>query len=384
MKVVLFLLATGSLALAADIPPPTPIVVDQIVAKVNGDIVSQDEMQRMIRERTQELKAQGASGVQLQHAIEDLEKNLLRDRIDQLLLVQKGKELNVNVDSEISKYIASLRRQSGLTDEEKFRDYVRQQSGMSYEDFTAEAKNSALTREVVSSEVGRHIHISDKEIADYYNAHQKDFIRDEKVYLSEILISTQGKDAAQIAAAEKKANQLADDATKGQRFPDLARDNSDAATAKDGGSLGGYKKEDLSKEITAAVWTLPKGAVTKPMKLPTGFEIFKVDDHTKQGLAPLEDVKSEIESVLYGPRMQPKVREYLTSLRLQAFLQVKPGFVDTGAAPGMDTKWQDPAVLKPETVKKAEVEQKQRMKRLLWTIPVPGTSVDVQGKSSSR
>jgi parvulin-like peptidyl-prolyl isomerase len=384
MKVVLFLLATGSLALAADIPPPTPIVVDQIVAKVNGDIVSQDEMQRMIRERTQELKAQGASGVQLQHAIEDLEKNLLRDRIDQLLLVQKGKELNVNVDSEISKYIASLRRQSGLTDEEKFRDYVRQQSGMSYEDFTAEAKNSALTREVVSSEVGRHIHISDKEIADYYNAHQKDFIRDEKVYLSEILISTQGKDAAQIAAAEKKANQLADDATKGQRFPDLARDNSDAATAKDGGSLGGYKKEDLSKEITAAVWTLPKGAVTKPMKLPTGFEIFKVDDHTKQGLAPLEDVKSEIESVLYGPKMQPKVREYLTSLRLQAFLQVKPGFVDTGAAPGMDTKWQDPAVLKPETVKKAEVEQKQRMKRLLWTIPVPGTSVDVQGKSSSR
>jgi parvulin-like peptidyl-prolyl isomerase len=384
MKVVLLILVSGFLTLAADIPPATPIVVDQIIAKVNGDIVSQDEMQRMIRERTQELKAQGASGVQLQHAIEDLEKNLLRDRIDQLLLVQKGKELNINVDSEISKYIASLRRQSGLTDEEKFRDYVRQQSGMSYEDFTAEAKNSALTREVVSSEVGRHIHITDKEIADYYNAHQKDFIRDEKVYLSEILISIQGKDAAQIAAAEKKANQLADDATKGQRFPDLARDNSDAATAKDGGSLGGYKKDELNKEIIAAVWTLPKGAVTKPMKLPTGFEIFKVDDHTKQGLAPLEDVKSEIESVLYGPKMQPRVREYLTSLRLQAFLQVKPGFVDTGAAPGMDTKWQDPAVLKPDTVKKAEVEQKQRMKRLLWTIPVPGTSVDVQGKSSSR
>ena len=95
-------------------------------------------------------------------------------------------------------------------------------------------------------------------------------------------------------------------------------------------------------------------------------------------------MKGEIENVLYGPKMQPKVREYLTSLRLQAFLQVKPGFVDTGAAPGMDTRWQDPAVLKPDTVKKAEVEQKQRMKRLLWAIPVPGTSVDVNGKSSSR
>ena len=178
------------------------------MAKVNGDIVSQDELQRLVRERTQELKAQGATGMQLQHAVEELQKNLLRDRIDQLLLVQKGKELNITVDSEISKYMASLRRQSGITDEEKFREYVRQQSGMSYEDFQAEAKNSALTREVVSSEVGRHIHITDKEIEDYYNAHQKDFIRDEKVYLSEILISTQGKDAAEIAAAEKKANQL--------------------------------------------------------------------------------------------------------------------------------------------------------------------------------
>ena len=120
------------------------------------------------------------------------------------------------------------------------------------------------------------------------------------------------------------------------------------------------------------------------MKLANGFEIFKVDDHTKQGLAPLADVKGDIENVLYGPKMQPEVREYLTTLRMQAFLQVKPGFIDTGAAPGMDTKWQDPAVLKPETVLKAQVEQKQRMKRLLWTIPVPGTSVDVNGKSSSR
>ncbi len=387
MKVVLLSLFAGMLALGADTPKPAtgpPVVIDQIVAKVNGDIVSQDELDRLVRERVAEAKAQGASGMELQRAQAEMEHNLLRDRIDQLLLVQKGKELNITVDSEISKYMASLRRQSGITDEEKFRDYVREKSGMTFEDFQAEAKNSALTREVISSEVGRHIHVSDKEVEDYYNAHQKDFIRDEKVYLSEILISTQGKDAAGVAAAEKKANQIYDDLNKGSRFPDLARDNSDATTAKDGGSLGGYKKGELTKEIESAVWNLPKGSVTKPMKLANGYEIFKVDDHTKEGLAPLADVKGDIENALYGPKMQPKIREYLTQLRAQAFLQIKPGFIDTGAAPGMDTKWQDPAVLKPETVLKAQVEQKTRMKRLLWTIPVPGTSVDVTGKSSSR
>jgi parvulin-like peptidyl-prolyl isomerase len=373
-------LAFGSLCFAAD----NFNIVDQIVAKVNGDIVSQDEIQKLQREIVQEARAQNGSSPPTQQQIDEREKNVLRDRIDELLLTQKGKELNINVDSDMSKYVANLQRQSGLTDTDKFHDWVRQQSGMSYEDFLNETKNQIITREVIGQEVGRHINITDKEIQDYYNAHKSDFVREEKVYLSEILISTQGKDAAGVAAAEKKAKQIAEEASKGERFSDLARDNSDAATAKDGGVLGGYKKGDLYKDIENAVWNLPKGAVTQPIKLPTGFEVFKIDDHTKAGLAPLADVKSDIENVLYGPKMQPKVREYLTELRRKAFLQIKSGFVDTGAAPGQNTTWQDVAQLKPETITKAEVEQKTRHKRLFGMIPIPGTETTVTGKSSSR
>ena len=373
-------LAFASFCLAAD----NPTIVDQIVAKVNGDIVSQDEVERYTKEMNAQLKAQGLSGSQYREELASHEKNVLRDRIDELLLTQKGKELNINVDSEASKYMANLQRQAGIVDPDKFHEYIRQQSGMSYEDFLSEAKNQMLTREVIGQEVGRHINVTDKEVQDYYDAHKSEFIRDEKVFLSEILISTQGKDPAAVVAAEKKAKQVAAEADKGERFTDLARDNSDAATSKDGGFLGSYKKGELSAEIEAAVWSKPKGFITQPIKLPTGFDIFRVDDHTKQGLAPLTDVKSDIENQLYGPKMQPKVREYLTDLRKQAFLQIKPGFVDTGAAPGKDTKWQEVAQLKPETVTKAEVEQKTRHKRILGMIPIPGTETTVTGKSSSR
>lgn len=373
----------GLLCFAADIPKPDTKVIDQIVAKVNGDIVSQDEIVKVPKEALQEMKAQGIEGPQAEQLIADKKKNALRDRIDELLLIQKGKELNVNVDSEVSKYMASLQRQSGITDTEKFHDYIRQQSGMSFEDFQAEAKNQALTREVIGQEVGRHISVTDKEIQDYYDAHKADFVREEKVFLREILISTQGKDDAGIAAAKKKAEAVAAQAKKGERFSELATNNSDAATAKDGGALGGYKKGELNREIEDAVWNLPKGGVTPPIKIATGYEVFKVEDHTKAGLAPLVDVRSEIENALYGPKMQPKIREYLTQLRTQAFLQIKPGFLDTGASPGQDTKWQDPAVLKPETVTKREVEEKTRRKRLLG-IPIPGTSTTATGKSSSR
>jgi peptidyl-prolyl cis-trans isomerase SurA len=374
-------LACASVCLAAD----DIAVVDQVVARVNGDIISQDEIQRFTRELAAELKQQqGATPQQIQQEFDKREKDVLRDRIDELLLIQKAKELNVNVDSDVSKYLANLQRSSGLTDTDKFHEYIRQESGRSYEDFLSEAKNQFLTREVIGEEVGRHINITQKEIEDYYNAHKQDFVRDEKVYISEILISTEGKDAAGVSAAEKKARQIADEGKRGERFSDLARDNSDATTAKDGGALGGYKKGELMKTLEDAVWNLPKGAVTTPIRIATGFEILKVDDHTKAGQASLADVKPEIENILYGPKMQPKVRDFLTDLRKQAFLQIKPGFVDTGAVPGQNTAWQDPVQLKPETVTKAEVEQKTRHKRLLWLIPIPGTETTVTGKSSSR
>ncbi len=376
----------GLLLPAADVPTSNHFtIVDEIVAKVNGDIVSRDELQRLGREAAQESKAQGESGQRPERDFQAQQKNILRDRIDQLLLVQKGKELNINVDSEVGKYIANLQRQSKISDPEKFREWIRQQSGMSYEDFQAETKNQFLTRNVIGQEVGRHINISQKEVQAYYNAHKDQFIRDEKIYLSEILVSTQEKDAKGIAAAEKKANLVAAQAAKGTRFSDLARDNSDANTAQQGGELGvGYKKGDLDKTLEEKVWNLPKGAVSKPIRISNGFEILKVDDHTKAGLASLDDVRSEIESQLYAPKMQPKVRQYLTELRKTAFLQIRPGYVDSGAAPGQNTKWQDPAQLKPETITKSEVQEKTAHKKLFGVLPIPGTQTTVTGKSSSR
>ena len=378
-------LALAGVAMAADVPAVTSVqVIDQVIARVNGDIISQDELERRAREAMAEAKAQGANEAQLQRDFAEHSKTMLRDRIDELLLVQKAKDLNITVDSDVTKYMTNLQRQAGVTDPDKFHEFVHQQSGMSYEDFLAEAKNNFLTRQVINEEVGRKIAVTDKEVQDYYDAHKSDFMREEKVYISEILVSTEGKDKAGIAAAEKKATEVAAQANRGQRFTDLARDNSDANTAKAGGVLSSYKKGELAKQFEDAVWNLPKGGVTKPLRIATGFEILKVDDHTKAGLESLEEAKPEIQNQLYAPKMQPLVREYLTQLRRSAYLQIKPGYVDTGAAKGQDTKWQDPAMLKPETVTKREVEQKTRHKRLLWVIPIPGTKEVVTGNSSSR
>jgi hypothetical protein len=128
------------------------------------------------------------------------------------------------------------------------------------------------------------------------------------------------------------------------------------------------------KQIEDIVFTQKKGYITDPIRMQNGFEILKIEERYEAGQAPFEEVENEIMEKLYTPRMEPKVRQYLTKLRADAFLEIRGGYADSGAAPGKDTAWKDPAQLKPETTTKEEVAARKRRRRLLWAVPIPGTS----------
>jgi len=377
-----FLFLAPAVLAAAD---PNIVVLEEIVAKVNGDIITRSELVKGRAAVQEDLARRGLKGRELASAAEERARDILRDRIDQLLLIQKGKELNINVDPEITKQVADIQKAAGIADPEKFQAFVREQTGMLLEDYKNEMRNSLITQRVIRQEVGSKVNIPRAEVREYYEANKKEFFRPEdRVFLSEILISTQGKDAAGIAAAEKKARDLVARAKKGERFAELARDNSDSPSAENGGDIGGRKKDDLRTEVADAVWEQSRGFITDPpLKLENGFLILRVDDKQKAGQAEFEEVENLIMERLYMPRFQPKIREYLTALRQDAFLEIKEGYLDTAAAPGKNTAWSDPAQLRPETVTKEEVALKTRRKRLLWTLPIPGTKINRTGSSRS-
>lgn len=360
-------------------------VLEEIIAKVNGDIITRGEIDRTRRAIEAELRqGQNLTGQRLRQALTQREKDVLRERIDQLLLVQKGKELNVNVDQEFSKYTAQIMRDLKIADQEKLQAMVREQTGQSFEDFKNEWKNAQITQRVIREQVSRNVSVPKEEIRKYYDEHKTEFQRQERVFLRQILVSTQGKDAAGVAAADKKAKDLVARARKGERFPELARDNSDAPTAQQGGDMGTWQKGQLRKDIEDAIWDKQRNYVTDPIKVDEGFLILRVDEHQKEGQAEFEEVESEIMEKLFAPRFQPAIREYLTKLRQDAFLEIKSGWIDTGAAPGKNTTWTDPAQLKPETVTKEEVAQQKRRKRLLWAVPIPGTTGKPKTSSSRK
>jgi peptidyl-prolyl cis-trans isomerase SurA len=368
-RIILLLAASISVAAAADVH-----TVEEIVAKVNNDIITHGELTRTRLEIEAELRQQGLNGAKLDRAVQEKSADGLREHIDQLLLVQKAKDLNISVDSEITKRLAAMQVQSKIVDEDKFHDFIREQMGMPFEDFKQQAKNQLLTQRVISEEVGSHIAIPESEKRKYYDEHKADFVRDEQVFLQQIVISTEGKTPEQAAAAERKAKDLVARARKGEKFADLAATNSDdLETARNGGELPAYKRDQLTKALADIVFKQGKGYVTDPIKGPSGYVIFRIIDRFEKGQATYEEVENEINERMIMPQMNVKVRAYLTKLRQEAFLEIKPGYVDSGAAPGKDTSWKDVAQLKPQTVTKEEVAAHRRRKRLLFAIPVPGT-----------
>ncbi len=359
-------------------------VVDQIIAKVNGDIITSSDLSRQKKTLVAELKQRGAKDEQIQEVLQHREKDFLKEKIDQLLLVQRAKELNINVDQQFSRYQAELMKQFKVADQEQFQSMVRQQVGTTYEDWRDEAKNSMMTQRVVGQEVQSKINIASGDRQKYYEEHKDEFIREEQIFLQEIFLKS---DAGSEAEIEKKAKDLVARARKGEKFHELARDNSDSDTAGNGGDIGSIKKGEIDPVIEKVVFAEGKNYVTDPIKRPNGFLILKVVDVHQAGLAPYEIVENEVMEKLFRPKMEPAMKAYMTQLREQAFLEIREGWQDTAAAPGKDTTWTDPAQLKPETISKEELALQKRKKRFLG-IPVPGTSTSVAeeeaGSSSSK
>ncbi len=369
-------LAMACSALAADRPDP-PRVVEEIVAKVNGDIVTRGELTESIAAKEKEMRTQGLTGANLEQVLEKTKAGELEGQIDELLLVQKGKELDIKVDDELNKEMASLQEESKISDPDKFHEWVRQGFGIPYEDVRQKEKNKILTQRVISEEVWRNIIIPEADMRKYYEAHKADFVRKESVTLREILVSIGDGKPATVAAAEKKANGLLERARANtDKFSDLARQNSDAPTAADDGMLPQpFQRGSLNKQIEEVVFKHEKGYVTDLIRVPAGFEILRIEDHIPEGQASFDDVKPQINDVLIRPLSDPKMRAYLTTLRQNAYLQIKPGYVDIGAAPGKDTTWKDPAKLMPETTTKAAVANQRHFKKLLGVIPYGMTGV---------
>jgi len=332
-------------------------VVEEIIARVNNEIITRSELDRSrasVEEDAKQDCANRCTPEQLQTEIENRQKNSLRDLIDQSLLVQRGKDMGISVETDVIKKLDQIRIQNKLDSMEELEKAVSGQ-GLNWEDFKNNIRSSLLTQRVISSEVGSHITIGKDEVAKYYEEHKKEFVRPEQVALRSIDVDTQGKKPEEIPDLKKKAETALKRINDGEDFGEMAKRFSDGSTAKEGGYLGIYKHGELSKELEDKVFKMKKGGLTEVLETKQGFLILQVLEHYEEGEQPLPKVEPEIMDKLYTVRMEPALREYLKTLREQSYVVVKPGFQD--AAGGSNSEIQEVSAT-PEVVKAKKAHKK--------------------------
>ncbi len=332
-KVLSLLLAL--ILLPALLPAQQSTVIEEIAARVNNAIITRGDFRRSRDQMYTEIRQQ--AGINADAAIKQREKDVLRDLIDQQLLLQKAEELGINVDVELVKRLDEIRKQMHANSMEELEKVAKEQ-GISFEDFKQNVKNNLITQQVIGREVGSRIQITNAEIEKYYREHRAELNRPEQERLSEILIApTPGKDneadTLQIAAANMMAQELLKKLQAGASFEETARKFSNGPTAAQGGDLGYFRRGMLAKELEDKTFSLKPGQMTDVIRTKQGFVILKVTEYQPAGVPPLDKIRTHIQDLIYMQRVQPALRTYLTKLRDEAYVDVRQGYVDTGASP---------------------------------------------------
>lgn len=304
-------------------------VVEDIVARVNDQVISLSDYNRAEQQLEQEAQQEGWSQQELYKQKHDL----LRSLIDKQLLLSEGKQLGINGDTGVIQRLDEMRKQYHMATMEDLQKAAEAQ-GVSWEDLKEQIRENVITSEVISQEVAPKINVTPSEIQAYYDAHKKDFEEPEQVRLSEILIPTPNPDdAAQVATAEKQADNIEDRLKAGADFATLAKADSSGPTAAEGGDLGEYKRGALPKVMEDATFSLKPGQWTQPIRTRQGWLILEVTQHQDAGQQPLAAVQDQIQQAVGMEKMQPALRAYLTQLRNEAYITIRPGYEDAGSSP---------------------------------------------------
>ena len=353
--------------------------VEEIIARVNDQVITKSDYERAQSESDQELRQRGAT----MQEISDSHKDLLRNLVDQQLWLAKGKELGITGETELVNRLNDIRKQYNLATMEDLEKAAKDQ-GVSFEDFKANIRNQIITQEVMRDQVGRKIAPTPGEIQRYFEAHKQDYAQPESVKLGEILISTgsQPDDAQKLAAAKAKADDIEARLHAGGDFSQLARSFSDGTTAAEGGDLGQYKRGQLDKVFEDKTFGLKTGDITDPIRTKQGFVILKVVQHVPGGVPQFKDVENDVEQNYFEAKAGPAMRQYLAQLRDESAIYIKPGYEDSAATAAEKHPSITFSAYTPPTAKKKRKVERTRFRETTHTFrqksaPVPAASESV-------
>jgi parvulin-like peptidyl-prolyl isomerase len=319
------MISMGAPALRADI-------IEQVLVKVNGEIFTKTDLEAhqvaALRQKGTPMDLKGEAGAaQLRKALDDITPEIVVNVVDEMLLVQRGKELGYKLSEEQFKTaVESIKKDNKIETEEQFQAALKQEN-MTIADLRRNFERQMIRSRVEQNEVLGKVAITDAEARAYYQAHLNEFTSAPTVTLREILIAVpadpKGLNVAADDAAKEKAAAIRARAVGGESFEKLAADLSDSPSRANAGLIGPISAKDLSPELQKLIGTMKAGDVSEPIRTQRGYQVLKLETSSGSQTLTFEQARDQIgDRVLVGKRQQEFLK-LLEKLRTEATIEFK-------------------------------------------------------------
>lgn len=312
-------------------------ILEQVLVKVNGDIFTKTDLEQRqiaaIREKmSQQVNLDALKNDEaLKKALAEITPDILVDAVDEILMLQLGKEKGYRFsDEQFKDWLEAMRKENNLVDEQKFQAALKQE-GMTLDELRKNIEKRTLVSQVQRDEVGSKLQITEEEARQYYLAHKEEFAEPATVTLREIMIeiptTTQGGQAGVNVGNEdeaaKKTAAIRARVLAGEDFTKVAAEVSDAPSKANGGLVGPLNLTEISPALLQMLEKMKPGEVTQPIRTARGFQILKLESLKVAAAQSFDSVRDLVADKVHDARQRTEVRKFLTRVRGQAIIEWK-------------------------------------------------------------
>ena len=304
-------------------------IIEQVLVKVNGEIITKSDLEgrqiAALRQKNPNLRPD--SDAALKAALLEITPAVIVDAVDELLMVQKGKELGFTMTTErFNSIVENIKKENKIESEEALIAALKQEN-MTLADLRKQLERTMMVQQVQQQEIMAKLQVTDTELKSYYEAHKDEFGTVPSVTLREITINVpataKGVNVAQDDEAKAKAESVRAKIVAGEAFARLAADFSDSGSKANGGLVGPLQRTDLSEELQKAIAGLKTGGVTPVLRTQRGYQIIKIENLQETTTRSFDDARADIADKIAGTKREGEYKKYIAKLRTEAIIDWK-------------------------------------------------------------
>jgi peptidyl-prolyl cis-trans isomerase SurA len=304
-------------------------ILEQVLVKVNGEIITKSDLEgrqiAALRQKNPNLRPENDAA--LLAALRDITPSVIVEAVDELLMVQKGKELGFSMTTErFNSIVENIKKENKIESDEALQAALKQEN-MTMADLRKQLERTMMVQQVQQQEVMQKLQVTDAELKAYYESHKGEFDAVPSITLREITINVpvtaQGINVAQDDDAKKKADEVRAKIVAGEPFARLAADYSDSGSKANGGLVGPLQKSDLSEELQKAIEGLKTGGVTPVLRTTRGYQIIKIENLQETTTRSFEEARSDIADKVGGGKRDGEFKKFIAKLRAEAIIDWK-------------------------------------------------------------